>query len=82
MSIQMIRLFLYLPDQSGSGRVASAARAPKNQLDASHIAFGSRVLGPPPLTGRKNSGLSEGQGQDGRTQDGRTHRIMNMVILP
>uniref|UniRef100_A0A8C7UN73 CFAP20 domain containing n=1 Tax=Oncorhynchus mykiss TaxID=8022 RepID=A0A8C7UN73_ONCMY len=68
-------------DQSGSGRVASAARAPKNQLDASHIAFGSRVLGPPPLTGRKNSGLSEGQGQDGRTQDGRTHRIMNMRHL-
>uniref|UniRef100_A0A8C7IID2 CFAP20 domain containing n=1 Tax=Oncorhynchus kisutch TaxID=8019 RepID=A0A8C7IID2_ONCKI len=59
-------------DQSGSGRVASAARGPKIQPDASHIAFGSRVLGPPPLTGRKNSGLSEGQGQDGRTQDGRT----------
>ncbi|XP_064821919.1 uncharacterized protein C3orf67 homolog [Oncorhynchus masou masou] len=65
-------------DQSGSGRVASAARGPKIQPDASHIAFGSRVLGPPPLTGRKNSGLSEGQGQDGRTQDGRTHRSMNM----
>ncbi|XP_035634171.1 uncharacterized protein C3orf67 homolog isoform X1 [Oncorhynchus keta] len=65
-------------DQSGSGRVASAARGPKFQPDASHIAFGSRVLGPPPLTGRKNSGLSEGQGQDGRTQDGRTHRSMNM----
>ncbi|XP_013987794.1 protein CFAP20DC [Salmo salar] len=64
-------------DQSGSGRVASAARGPKIQPDASHIAFGSRVLGPPPLTGRKNSGLSEGQGQDGRTQDGRTHRSMN-----
>ncbi|XP_029631744.1 protein CFAP20DC isoform X2 [Salmo trutta] len=62
-------------DQSGSGRVASAARGPKIQPDASHIAFGSRVLGPPPLTGRKNSGLSEGQ--DGRTQDGRTHRSMN-----
>ncbi|XP_024229642.2 uncharacterized protein C3orf67 homolog isoform X1 [Oncorhynchus tshawytscha] len=57
---------------SGSGRVAIAARGPKIQLDASHIAFGSRVLGPPPLTGRKNSGLSEGQGQDRRTQDGRT----------
>nr|XP_046166721.1 uncharacterized protein C3orf67 homolog isoform X2 [Oncorhynchus gorbuscha] len=60
-------------DLSGSGRVASAARGPKFQPDASHIAFGSRVLGPPPLTGRKNSGLSEGQGQDGRT-----HRSMNM----
>ncbi|XP_055768284.1 uncharacterized protein C3orf67 homolog isoform X2 [Salvelinus fontinalis] len=65
-------------DQSGSVRVASVARGPKIQPDASHIAFGSRVLGPPPLTGRKNSGLSEGQGQDGRTQDGRTHRSMNM----
>ncbi|XP_071237310.1 protein CFAP20DC [Salvelinus alpinus] len=65
-------------DQSGSVRVASVARGPKIQPDASHIAFGSRVLGPPPLTGRKNGGLSEGQGQDGRTQDGRTHRSMNM----
>ncbi|XP_038821394.1 uncharacterized protein C3orf67 homolog [Salvelinus namaycush] len=61
-----------------SQSVTSVARGPKIQPDASHIAFGSRVLGPPPLTGRKNSGLSEGQGQDGRTQDGRTHRSMNM----
>ncbi|XP_062324654.1 uncharacterized protein C3orf67 homolog isoform X1 [Osmerus eperlanus] len=44
-------------DQSGSARLTSA-RSLRTQ-EASHIAFGSRVAGPPPLTGRKNSGPQE-----------------------
>ncbi|XP_066554017.1 protein CFAP20DC [Amia ocellicauda] len=46
-------------EQTSSSRSASA-RGSKNQ-DASHIAFGSRVQGPPPVTGRRTSatGLRE-----------------------
>ncbi|KAL0978134.1 hypothetical protein UPYG_G00166590 [Umbra pygmaea] len=62
-------------DLSSPSRAHSAVRGPKVQQDASHIAFGSRVSGPPPLTLRRNGGASEeqdGRIRDGRTQDGRT----------
>uniref|UniRef100_A0A3P8XDC6 CFA20 domain-containing protein n=1 Tax=Esox lucius TaxID=8010 RepID=A0A3P8XDC6_ESOLU len=65
-------------DQSSTGRAASAVRGPRIQQDDSHIAFGSRVSRPPPLSVRKNSRASEGQAQDTRTPDGRTHQSMNM----
>ncbi|KAL7891640.1 hypothetical protein AOLI_G00011160 [Acnodon oligacanthus] len=40
-------------EQAGTGRAATA-RGPKTQ-DSSHIAFGSKVAGRPPLTARKSS---------------------------
>ncbi|XP_076870402.1 protein CFAP20DC isoform X2 [Brachyhypopomus gauderio] len=45
-------------DQAGSGRAATA-RGPKTH-DCSHIAFGSKVAGHPPLSARKGSSLATG----------------------
>ncbi|KAM4613753.1 protein CFAP20DC [Polymixia lowei] len=58
------------PDQSAASRLASS-RKPRIQ-DSSHIAFGSRVSGPPPQTGRKNSGPSDGM--DGPNSSARTNQ--------
>ncbi|KAJ7999884.1 hypothetical protein DPEC_G00199040 [Dallia pectoralis] len=64
-----------------SDQAASVVRGPRIQQNDSHIAFGSRVSGPPPLTVRKNSGALEGQAQDMRTPDGRTYQSLNTGSL-
>ncbi|XP_071383091.1 protein CFAP20DC [Centroberyx affinis] len=56
------------PDQSAT--VTSASFRKTRPQGFSHTAFGSRVSGPPPQTGRKNSGPSEGM-------DGSAVRTLN-----
>ncbi|XP_072539250.1 protein CFAP20DC [Salminus brasiliensis] len=46
------------PEQAGTGRTATA-RGSKTQ-DSSHIAFGSKVTGRPPLTARRSSSSANG----------------------
>ncbi|XP_058258183.1 uncharacterized protein C3orf67 homolog isoform X1 [Hemibagrus wyckioides] len=56
-------------EQLSTGRVT---RGPKNQ-DCSHIAFGSKVTGRPPLTARKGSSLANGT--EHKTHSGRSGRL-------
>uniref|UniRef100_A0A3B1JSP1 CFAP20 domain containing n=1 Tax=Astyanax mexicanus TaxID=7994 RepID=A0A3B1JSP1_ASTMX len=55
-------------EQAGTGRLAHAL-GPKTQ-DSSHIAFGSKVTGRPPLTARRSSSSANGAQSRARTDPG------------